>query len=57
MGENEMTEIATFITAALRGRHDERAVAGVKSTVYELCGRFPPYPTLTGDGAAAGPGS
>jgi len=44
MREPEMKLIADFIARALRGRHDEAKVAGVRAEVAELCARFPAYP-------------
>ncbi len=52
MMESDMAEIAALIATALRNRDDEGATAKVRASVLELCGRFPPYPELTGDGPA-----
>jgi glycine hydroxymethyltransferase len=44
MKESEMSEIATLIARALRGRHDEAELARVRADVAALCARFPAYP-------------
>jgi glycine hydroxymethyltransferase len=54
MGPAEMARIAGLIARTLRARGDESALAAVRAEVAELCAAFPPYPGLTGDGAAAG---
>jgi glycine hydroxymethyltransferase len=48
MRSDEMSLIAALITTALRHRDDEAVLRRVRNDVQELCGRFPPYPTLTG---------
>jgi glycine hydroxymethyltransferase len=54
MGTAEMAQVASLIARTLRGRGDDKALAAVRAEVAELCAAFPPYPGLTGDGAAAG---
>jgi glycine hydroxymethyltransferase len=44
MREPEMTLIASLIARALRGRDDAGTLAGVRSEVADLCGKFPAYP-------------
>jgi glycine hydroxymethyltransferase len=44
MTESEMPVIAALIARALRGRGSAEALAGVRSEVVDLCGRFPAYP-------------
>jgi len=44
MGEQEMAEIATLITRALRHRTDEAELAAVREDVLTLCSKFTPYP-------------
>ena len=44
MGPAEMQVIADLIARTLRDRHDEAAVASVRTAVAELCGGFTPYP-------------
>jgi glycine/serine hydroxymethyltransferase len=39
-----MTEVASLIARALRGRGDEEKLAAVRGEVRELCRRFDPYP-------------
>jgi glycine/serine hydroxymethyltransferase len=46
MREPEMGEIADLMVAALKSAGDDAALASVRSTVNELCGRFTPYPEL-----------
>jgi glycine hydroxymethyltransferase len=53
MGPAEMARVAELIGRTLRRRGDEPALTAVRAEVAELCGAFPPYPTLTG-GEAAG---
>jgi glycine hydroxymethyltransferase len=48
MGEDEMREIGALIGRTLRSRGDERALETVRAEVRALCGRFPPYLTLSG---------
>ncbi len=48
MGEDEMREVGALIGRTLRSRWDERALEAVRAEVRALCGRFPPYPTLSG---------
>jgi glycine hydroxymethyltransferase len=48
MRSGEMTAIAALISTALRHRDDEAVLRRVRNDVQELCGRFPPYPSLTG---------
>jgi glycine hydroxymethyltransferase len=48
MGPAEMARIADLIGRTLRGRGDDATVIGIRGEVAELCGAFPPYPTLTG---------
>lgn len=43
MIEPEMSEIASLIARALRGRSDESAVAAVRDDVNALCSKFTPY--------------
>jgi len=52
MGRAEMGRVAELIGRTLRHRADEALADGVRAEVAELCGAFPPYPSLTG---AAGP--
>jgi glycine hydroxymethyltransferase len=47
MGEGEFAQIAGLMARALRGRDDDAVVAGVRSEVAELCGRFNPYAGFT----------
>ncbi|HTT87740.1 MAG TPA: hypothetical protein VMF60_10250, partial [Acidimicrobiales bacterium] len=51
MGTDEMSEIAALMGVALRGRTDEGVLADVRTSVRELCDRFPPYPALSELGA------
>jgi glycine hydroxymethyltransferase len=51
MGEEEMARIAGLMARALRRRHDETALAGVRAEVAELCAAFPPYRELRAGGA------
>ena len=44
MTEQEMPQIASLITRALRGRDDIDALAAVRADVGALCARFPAYP-------------
>src|SRR5687768_14644050 len=44
MGEAEMDQVGEFITRALAGPDDERALASIKVEVERLCRRFPLYP-------------
>src|SRR5580704_9839605 len=53
MGPAEMARIADLIGRTLRGRADDATVAQVRGEVAELCGAFPPYPTLTGSSSSA----
>jgi len=46
MKEAEMTQIASLIARALRGRADEGTLAQVKADVASLCATFPAYPNL-----------
>ncbi len=46
MGADEMGEIASLITRALRGRNDEATSSAVKADVAALCAEFTPYPEL-----------
>ncbi|MBM3800579.1 MAG: serine hydroxymethyltransferase [Actinobacteria bacterium] len=46
MKEAEMTQIASLIARALRGRADEGTLAQVKADVASLCAAFPAYPNL-----------
>jgi glycine hydroxymethyltransferase len=55
MGTTEMAEIAGLMGTALRGRTNSDELANVRAAVRSLCDRFPPYPELSGLGAA-GPG-
>jgi glycine hydroxymethyltransferase len=43
MGVAEMPEIASLMARALRGRGDDKVVAGVREEVTALCARFVPY--------------
>ncbi len=54
MGAAEMERIAGLIATALRGRHDEAILAGVRAEVLDLCKSFPPYPELRGTRGSAG---
>ena len=51
MGPAEMARIAGLLGRTLRQRGDEAAIAAVRGEVAELCGAFPPYPSLTGPAA------
>ncbi len=53
MGPAEMARIADLIGRTLRGRTDDAIVAQVRAEVAELCGAFPPYPTLTANSSPA----
>ncbi len=53
MGAREMDEIARLIDEALAGRADDAKLAGVRGEVRRLCARFPIYPRLMKDLAAA----
>jgi len=44
MREQEMDQIADFITRVLASPEDERVIAGVKAEVERLCANFPLYP-------------
>jgi glycine hydroxymethyltransferase len=44
MGEQEMAEIASLITRALRARSDDAELAAVREDVLTLCSKFTPYP-------------
>jgi len=44
MKEAEMTQIASLIARALRGRADQGVLAQVKADVASLCAAFPAYP-------------
>ena len=44
MGPAEMTQVASLIARALRGRDDEAAIDDVRGDVRALCGQFTPYP-------------
>jgi glycine hydroxymethyltransferase len=44
MGPTEMTQIASLIARALRGREDPATLAAVRAEVAALCARFPAYP-------------
>ena len=46
MKEAEMTQIASLIARALRGRADDGTLAQVKADVASLCAAFPAYPNL-----------
>ena len=46
MKEAEMTQIASLMARALRGRADEGTLAQVKADVASLCAAFPAYPNL-----------
>jgi glycine hydroxymethyltransferase len=46
MGPEEMAQVASLIAQALRHREDDAALAGIRSEVNMLCGKFPPYPSL-----------
>jgi len=46
MKEAEMTQIASLIARALRGRADEGTLAQVKADVASLCAAFAAYPNL-----------
>jgi glycine hydroxymethyltransferase len=52
MGEPEMAEIGALISLALRHRTDPEVLGEVRRSVRSLCDRFPPYPTLSGQGGA-----
>ncbi len=54
MGEEEMGRVAGLIGRALRQRGDDDALAAVRAEVGELCGAFPPYPTLAPGAGPAG---
>ncbi len=58
MGVAEMAEIAALMGVALRERSDEGVLDHVRTSVRDLCDRFPPYPSLSGPvgGTAAGGG-
>ena len=55
MGPGEMRRIAGLMGTALRGRHDDAALASVRAEVLDLCRQFPPYPQLGGGEVSAGP--
>ena len=57
MGTDEMSEIAALMGVALRGREDQAVLADVRTSVHELCDRFPPYPSLSLGAGPAGRGS
>ncbi len=44
MGVTQMSEIASLIARALRGRDDGAVIAAVRADVAALCARFPAYP-------------
>src|SRR6188508_2232427 len=44
MGEKEMDLIAEYISRVLASPQDDRALAGVKTEVEQLCRKFPLYP-------------
>jgi glycine hydroxymethyltransferase len=44
MGPTEMTQIASLIARALRGRDDPAVLTAVRAEVAALCARFPAYP-------------
>ena len=46
MKETEMAAIAAHIDEALAARADDKRLAGIRSEVRKLCGRFPIYPEL-----------
>ncbi len=48
MGLGEMQTIGQLIGRTLRNREDEEVLRAVRHEVRELCGAFPPYPTLGG---------
>ncbi len=48
MGEAEMAEVGALIGRTLRSRGDDGALEAVRAEVRALCGRFPPYPALSG---------
>ena len=48
MGPDEMRTIGRLIGRTLRSREDEAVLRAVRDEVRELCGAFPPYPTLGG---------
>jgi glycine hydroxymethyltransferase len=56
MGAEEMRRTAELIGRTLRDRDQEGVVGAVRAEVAELCGAFPPYPTLTGRPGADGSG-
>jgi glycine hydroxymethyltransferase len=43
MKESEMVRIAELIARALRGRHDDTVLKGVRGEVEDLCRQFPAY--------------
>ena len=47
MTETEMSLIASWISRALRDRHDANELQLVRKEVAELCARFPAYPDVT----------
>lgn len=44
MGEDEMREVASLISRALRERDNDDAIAQVRKEVQVLCSKFAPYP-------------
>jgi glycine hydroxymethyltransferase len=46
MAEPEMTQIASFISRALKGRDDEAEIRAVRDDVNVLCTKYAPYPQL-----------
>jgi len=46
MKEKEMVEIADMITTVLRDIKNEKTIASVRSSVLDLCNKFPLYPDL-----------
>ena len=45
MGPDEMGQIASLLTRALRHRTDETVIGDVREAVAVLCSKFPPYPS------------
>ncbi len=46
MGVDEMQLIGRLIGRTLRNRDDDAEIAAIRTEVRELCGAFPPYPTM-----------